>query len=75
MLHCFENNNNNKSLSSFGSLPVFFKLANGTATGVVAIVTVNKSEILSAKLREETIKGRGGALAGRAQGSCLRGGG
>lgn len=38
-------------------------MQNGTATGVVAFVIVNKSKILSVKLREKTIKGR--ALAER----------
>lgn len=33
-------------------------MPNWTATGVVAFVIVNKSKILSAKLREKTINGR-----------------
>lgn len=33
-------------------------MLNGTATGMVAFVIVNKSKILSVKLREKTIKER-----------------
>lgn len=50
--------------SSFDPLPItllfrsFLFLLNGTATGVVAFVIVNKSKILCVKLREKTIKGR-----------------
>lgn len=36
----------------------FLFMLNGTATGMVAFVIVNKSKILSVKLREKTIKGR-----------------
>lgn len=36
----------------------FLFVLNGNATGVVAFVIVNKSKILSVKLREKTIKGR-----------------
>lgn len=36
----------------------FFFLLNGTATGMVAFVIVNKSKILCVKLWEKTIKGR-----------------
>lgn len=39
-------------------------------TGVVALEKLNKSEILSVKLREKAINGR--ALVEPVQGSCLR---
>lgn len=60
----FKNNKNQELPSNVGGIltnysqsDLSFSLLNGTATGVVAFVIVNKSKILCVKLREKTIKG------------------
>lgn len=63
MLHPFKKKKEKKPYQLLSYLDLSFFMQNGTATGMVAFVIVNKSKILSVKLREKTIKGR--ALAER----------